>query len=421
MNLHRRLQAQRDLDRAELALEAGQLDVARSRVDAAVRLEPDRLEARMLAARVALQSGRAHEALNALDALDLHHPDARHRPALELLRADALAGSGKSDLAVGVLERLSRAFPDDARPHRRLAALHLEHGADSRALEHLYHAVRLAPSDRCIRRLAARILARTDPEAAVAQLLAHGVERAGLADLLEAARYCRRVGRFADAESLCTRLLESCPEDAGVWHEAGAVAGDLGATDLAIRRMDRAAELGRGRAAAALRATAITLMTTGQFNQAGAAWLRLARRTPRAVEPWAAVMVCAIVLERDGLLKRAQRCLVGHSRRGERRRRLAEMWQHVAVGVQLQAAERGEFAMPPVCASPLGAMLNQAVAALGESRDRHPDRADTHYHLAMCHDARGERGAAARCAEKAVDINPGYHAARRLQASHQAA
>jgi len=113
------------LDRAESALAAGLLDDALASAQESLRLNPDNAEARLLEARIRLRRCEPKLALTALDNRDRVDPDDKstQRPDVMLVRATALAGAGRSDLAVALMERLAHEFADDAGVLRALAGL----------------------------------------------------------------------------------------------------------------------------------------------------------------------------------------------------------------------------------------------------------------------------------------------------------
>ena len=118
------------LDHAQLALAGNLLGVALDHVRAALRMDPDHAEARVLEARIRLRRHEPRLALTALDNRDhVAHPDpdpqGSSRPDVAMLRATALAAQGKLDLAVTIMESLAQEFPDDAGVLRALAAQHV--------------------------------------------------------------------------------------------------------------------------------------------------------------------------------------------------------------------------------------------------------------------------------------------------------
>ena len=172
MNVDRLNSARQFLDRATLALDGGQLDLARQQLAFALKLDPSLAEARLIQARLDLHTARPLDALSALDAHDQYHPDHRDDPKVAFLRARALCRSGQDTEALDLLPKLARQYPDDERPHRLLAALRLKLEQVDGAIESLTQILRLKPSDRSVRRTLADLMCPTRPDDAAALLLA---------------------------------------------------------------------------------------------------------------------------------------------------------------------------------------------------------------------------------------------------------
>src|SRR5690606_3546062 len=112
------------------------------------------------------------------------------------------------------------------------------------------------------------------------------------------------------------------------------------------------------------------------------------------------------------LVKRCERKLAAKASRQERRRLLADLWVHGAGGdLEIEPPKGAEGRV-----SPLVHLLRSSARAIRHHAATHPDRADAHYHLAICGEALGERHAAEAAIQKALAINPRYAAARAFSA-----
>jgi predicted Zn-dependent protease len=187
-------------DRAMIALEAGQLDDAADHLRDALALAPDMSEARLAQAQLALDRHEPREAVEALDAHDLYHPDSRQCPAVMLLRAEALCRAGMNDLALKVVQEFAREFPDDIRPHRMLAGLHLTAGDVASCAASLRQVLRLAPSDDAARRALAALIGAFDPQQSVELLWPDYAQAKEPSAMLRVARLLRAAARDREAQ-----------------------------------------------------------------------------------------------------------------------------------------------------------------------------------------------------------------------------
>lgn len=152
---------------------------------------------------------------------------------------------------------------------------------------------------------------------------------------------------------------------------------------------------------------AIAFLETGRRREAGRAFFRAARLdlTPGAARAWAGLALCAQLEGRDGLTRRADAKLAGLTDRVERRRLIAELYPHSVT------PPTADGPLPANGGSPLQAILDLAAEELQKNAQGHPDRADAHYHRAVCSAARGEAADAADQIKSALTINPRYDAA----------
>jgi tetratricopeptide (TPR) repeat protein len=416
MNLQRSEQAQSHVLRAQAALDAGQTDAAERHVQQALHLSPDLPGARLLEARLHLWRHRARAALASLDALDRYRgdgPAANPNPDVAFLRAKALVDAGLDDLATDLLHQLADEYADDVRPHRMLVGLLLKRGDRAAAVDHLRRVVELAPSDRASRILLAESLGPEHPQDAV-DVLRQATKAGTDEDRLRLARQFRRAGREAEAEDLYQTLLRDNPTDAGLWIEAGELADAAGADVAAVKRLQRALTLVGGERARALEALARVHMHAGRFVPAGRCWFGAARLSGGKPEPLAGLVICAHIAGHQRLARRMVRTLAVGTSAVERRQVLARQWLHAAGGRELAQLRATGSAAPTPVSSPLANLLAAAVQTLKQSSLDHPARADTQYHLAVCHEALGDAPAAGEAALAALALNPRYKAAESL-------
>ncbi|MCC6683246.1 MAG: tetratricopeptide repeat protein [Phycisphaeraceae bacterium] len=421
MNLDRTDSARELFDRAAAAMEAMQLGEANAMIRLAIRQNPDDPAARLLDAQIQLKRNLPEFALVALDVRDQLDPDGAHDPRYGLLRAEALVAAAFDDMAEKLLRELAVLLPEDPRPHRMLAAMHVKSGRKAPAAEHLREVRRLAPKDQSVHRLLNNLLHEVDPGAAVDAALALDAPRGDSAQKLRTARTCRNSQRLRDAADLYAQLLREQPDDAALWHEAGELADELGESDLAVTRLARAADLALRQRCPALEALAKVHMHCGRFTAAAVTWWRAARIQRSQPRPWAGLWLCAHMLERHKLMKRARAKLEALATPSQRCAILAELWPHAAASAACRAP--GSAAAEPVTSSdaetssPLQQLTSHAAATLGRTACSYPDRADVHFHLAVCRHLLGDRARAEQALTRALTINPRYAAAQHLLAS----
>ena len=63
---------------------------------------------------------------------------------------------------------------------------------------------------------------------------------------------------------------------------------------------------------------------------------------------------------------------------------------------------------------PKSTNIGSPIRKLAAHAEQFPQRADTHYHLAVCQTVRHQRGIATEVLNRSLSINPKYTAARRL-------
>ncbi|MEM8738346.1 MAG: tetratricopeptide repeat protein [Planctomycetota bacterium] len=415
---------ERALDHAQLALAGNLLDAALDHVREALRRDPGHTQARLLEARIRL---RRHEPRLALTALDQHTyyepgagpgptesaPDPHAvRPDVDMLRATALAAAGRVDLATALAESLAERFPGDTGILRALAGMQIHDGRVREAAETLAQVLELDPSDRASARLRSDLLTHAQPDAALDAL--------GPIDdtnRRRAARLCVSCHRLPEAQAHYTHLLGELQDaqetDADLCCEAAEVSEQLGENAQALDRLHAALEDHRQTDAAralTLRRIARLYLHTGRPQQSGRAYYGAVRLTPDDPLAWAGLVFCAQQADKPRLVSRADRVLRRLTTRARRRELLAELVPHAAAA-PLAADTPTEAA---ALHSPLQRMLADAARVMKKTASKYPDRADVHYHRAVCDVARGETADAARWVNHALTLNPRYAQAQTL-------
>ncbi len=234
---------------------------------------------------------------------------------------------------------------------------------------------------------------------------------------LTQARVHEHDGRLREAEELYASLLRQHADQPDVWIEAAQVAGALGEDDTAMRRLRHADSLTPFQSARWLAAAARQHMHAGRAASAGLCWWKLAHREPADARAWAGLLVCALAARKGWLALRVRMTLNDGVDSAEARRLIAEQWRHMAGGALLDAIRNKQVeskAPAEVDRTPLRSLLASAAQTLERHADKHPRRADTHYHLSTCRDALGETIGAIEAIDAALTINPNYLAAQRL-------
>ncbi|MEM6458875.1 MAG: tetratricopeptide repeat protein [Planctomycetota bacterium] len=400
------------VDRARLALDGNLLGPALDHVRHALSLDPQHAEARLLEARIRLRRHEPRLALTALNQRPDDHADLdpEARPESVMLRAAALADADQTGPALDLLTALAEAHPDDAGVLRALAGLHVHAGHTDDAIDTLSRLQRLDPDDRGVARTLSDLLADRDPAAALDAL-----GPIDAASRRRAARLYRRAERLAEAEAHYAELLETHahdPQSDPTLHdEAGAVAEAMGENHRALDRLTPAAAdpaTDDADAAALWCRVGRLHLHAGRDAAAGRAFFRAARRRPDSPDAWAGLATAAHAADRPRLRDRADHRLQQLTDRADRRRRLAELVPHAHGAPGRDEPEAADH-------SPLQRLLRESEAVLRLTTQRHPGRADAHYHHAVCALARGEADTAGESLTAALTLNPHYAAAAQAQ------
>lgn len=397
---------------AHSALRARLPRLAQKHLCAALACDPSSREARLLMARVCLALDDPNAAMQSLNALDLYDPEHRDEPERRFARIEALARLSMDDVAITELRRAAGEYPDDPRPRRLLAVVQERIGHIGDAVRTLREALRLEPSDNALRVTLAKLAEYHDPDTAI-DALAPAAQDTGSRHWL--AKLLRRVGRLRESVEMYDALCATAEGDTTLLHEAGVVHAEQGDTRGAVTRLTAAIKASGGKDTASMTALARVHMHAGQFPAAGRLWWRVARRSPESHDAWAGLAACAMAVERWPLALRALRPLSIHACRAERQKLLASAWIDAAAGIAVRKAiQRLEPKETLHHASQLDRLLTASSVTLEEHLASFPNRADTHYHLAVCRNAMGDAATAEKALCDALLINPRYDAAKRL-------
>lgn len=238
------------LNRAISAYERGDLEAAQRSAARGQRLDPDNPHLALVAARIALDEGRA-------DAIELHRRARRLRPddtRIILGEAGALFQAGRGREAVSLLRSAVERSPGWIEGLRTIARLRWQLGDGVRCLDDLKALLARRPGDTLLWAVHAGAAARTMGHEAVLTIIESARRRVGrqpILDVLEAEaltelgrlieadhafkrvpasreipveliriRHMLRSGRPEEAARLAERLLEQ-PGDAAVWPYLG--------------------------------------------------------------------------------------------------------------------------------------------------------------------------------------------------------
>lgn len=411
MKLHHAQEAADQLGAARAALDARLPDTALAHLCRALELDPALPEARLLEARLHLESNAPARALTALDAHDLYFPEQRRRPDIAMLRVEAMIRAEHNDLALSLLGQLAGDFPDDVRPHRMTAGLCLKLHRHREAEHALRQVLRLEPTDRNARVTLAQLLTATKPEAAI-DLLQRKEDANDPTLPFRLARLYRLAGRFREARDVYDTLLRRDPDAEAVHHAAGTLADDLGDYRGAIEHLQNSWRLSGRRSLDALIALATAHMHAGESATAARVWWRAIQHRPEA-RSLAGLLVCALAERRYRLVRRVHKMLSLQTSKQERRTLLLSQWVRLASGIAIRRAGDLVAADAPR-ESALGELLSKAEETLAAATI-HQGRADTEFHLAICRTALGDRAGANDALTRAIQANPRYAAAIKLR------
>jgi tetratricopeptide (TPR) repeat protein len=415
MNLDRDLQA-RDLgNRAVLALEAGLFEEAFERITRSVHLNPQNAATRLVQAKVELALQRPAGALAALDFHDLYAPHQRDLPQVACVRAQAMVMDKKTFKAQQILQRTVSDYPESAMAHRLLAQVLLATHQRIDAIRHLATVVKLEPNDAVSTRTLATLLEESDPRKSLLLMQSLSDDARTPDEMLYQARLHKKLEQLCEAETIYDALINSEISDPCIFIEAGKLADEMGEYDRAVDRLEKVTTCSEKVAFEALCELGIVHMHAGNFDQAGLCWWKASRLERTQSRPWAGVLVCALASGKPSLVSRASDMLDQRCNPITRRELVASLWMHAATGKTINQQTKAEAVIPQLIASPLETMLNHATSILADHAQKFPRRADTWYHLAHCQKAEGMNIDAMESVKNAIQINPKYASAIKLE------
>lgn len=414
MNLDRDLQARDYGNRAALALEAGLYEEAFELISRSVHLNPQTPATRLIQARIELAMKRPANAIAALDFHDLFAPHRRDLPEVACLRAQAMFFDKKVFKAQQLLQMTVSAFPEDASTRRLLAQVLLATHQKIDAIRHLSEVVKLDPTDAVSTRTLATLMQETAPRQSLALMQSLPDDAITPEEMLYQARLHHKLEQLYEAEELYAQLIKSEISDPCIFLEAGKLADEMGENERAVSRLEMVTTCNEKVAFEAWCELAVVHMHAGRFDQAGISWWKAARLERTQARPWAGVLVCALASGKSSLVGRASDMLDQRCNPISRRELVAGLWTHAACGKTINEQLRKKQEAVTVVASPLQAMLSHASDILAEHAQRYPRRADTWYHLANCQQAGDEKDDAIESVKQAIQINPQYATAVKL-------
>ncbi|MEM1445302.1 MAG: hypothetical protein AAGF84_04550 [Planctomycetota bacterium] len=408
-------QKQRLHDQAQLAMWGYLPAEAYEHAEAALRIDPSDPMARLMQARVELQSARPGEALRSLDAHDqfgvsVVTTNGQKNMEAMRLRAASLAQAGQTAMAIAQLEDLIEQAPADLALLRALGSLQLRDARESEAIETFALISDMDPQDTVSARVLSDLMADHAPSRSVDVL-----RKGDTGNALRIARRCAKSGRLLEAEAQYADLLDTNRDEGWLWMEAAKLSMQMGELNRAEERLMNAVQTQNGRGPQARQAWsmfAAQASRRGRVAAAGRGWWRAIRAESSAYpEGWAGLLTCAMLAERDALMRRVDRVLRGMTTRSQRRAMLAERWFDT---VPPRLADAGARLRVTADASPLTSLVAHAADVVGEHVDRYPGRADARFHIAMLREAQGDADGALEEAGVALSINPTYQAAAGL-------
>ena len=181
------------LDGARRAALRQAYTTAYSQAALAAELAPRRLDLSLLAARYALQSGQAQQAI---DLLEQPYLASRRSPVDLTLLGDAYQQAGDSYMAAAIWERAAALAPS-AEVYQRLAEHALAHQDIPTAIDYLSQLLRFNPADASLNYRLGLLYAAVEPETALAYLAQAGELDPSLAEnTLELSRKIRTATLF---------------------------------------------------------------------------------------------------------------------------------------------------------------------------------------------------------------------------------
>ncbi len=418
MNSDQLQRAKSDHHLAKVALASGRADIAQLHITASLKNNPHNTEARLTQTQITLEQNQPQNTTASPQSHPLDTPEPPHTLPVAILRARTLVNTHKDHLAKPLLEQLIEQNPKNASPRRLLVTIHLRNNQTEAAIEQLSQLVKINSNDFESLQTLIDLLASTNPKACLSLMQAHDLDFGTAPHQLQMARLHVRFEELCEAEMIYRRLIARQPKDSQIQLEAGQLAASQGDHALAIKRLETASESDT-LAFESLTALALVYMYAGRFTTAGRCWWRATRLAPCDAQPWAGLLLCAMNERRHTLATRASDKLTERTNKQTRRMILATLWPGSATGNIIQQAVRPSTLDQVATATPLQMLLDHATRTLAQHTHDHPQRADTHYHLAVCQEATGQftqsennTNQAMESISAALKINPTYTSAK---------
>ncbi|CAN0449841.1 unnamed protein product, partial [Ectocarpus fasciculatus] len=256
-----------------------------------------------------------------------------------LLRAASLAQSGQISLAIAQLEAVIDEAPADLSLLRALGSLQLRDARDAEAIETFSLILDLDPTDGVSARVLSDLISDDAPSRSVEVL-----RKGDTSSTLRIARRCSAAGRLMEAETRYAELVETYGQEAWLWLEAASLSVRMGELTRAEERLMNAVATSTGNGLLARDAwdlLATQAMRRGRIAQAGYAWWRAIRvDSSRHPEGWAGLLTCAMLADREGLMRRIDRTLRSLTTRQQRRTMLAKCWLNTVPKQYAEAAAK---------------------------------------------------------------------------------
>lgn len=401
-------EAQQRWHRAAILLQAGLPEAALRECQAANAQDPSNNQIALLEARIHVARNHGKAALRAISNMT---EDAREWPDTQMVQATAFLQVGDVESARKLGDALGEMAPADPRPQQiRAAAAMLNNDADTlkQTLTNL-HAIE--PSRTETLRTLAYVSGET-PNAYVDRFIdGSSVNTMSSAEVFAHARWLRHIGRHAEAQVCMQRLINERGDDPQVLFEAGLLTLETGGED-GIALLHRAARRMNFASPVMVLALGEANARFGHAIEAAKAFWRLSRLENDSADAWAGLAVAASAAGKFSLARRASSRLHFVAHRRDAQQKLARYRSLFDAADMFEAAD--QTIEERTHSATLMNLLYESIDRLsGHCRSYH-NRADTHYHLAICRREVGDMLEAEAHLRAAVKINPRYDAAKRL-------
>jgi putative PEP-CTERM system TPR-repeat lipoprotein len=212
-------------------------DEARRRIEEAIRVKPDLIDAKLMLGNLEINSGRADQALKLAKAIEQQKPDS---PAGWSLEGDALLAKKQYPAALAAFERAYRLAPSPAtliRVHLALAGAGRVEEGEKRLAEWLA----AHPDDRGTRRyLADRLVGRGQFKSAADQYLILNQQVPGNAEMLNNLAWALFQLKDPRALGFAEQALKRQPDNAGILDTYGWLLANNGQAPRGIEQLRKA-------------------------------------------------------------------------------------------------------------------------------------------------------------------------------------